>query len=188
VRLLGIDAGHGGDQRGTAIPDGPDEADYVLGLAQRLDQHLRAEGHRPVLLRHYDQAISLPERGRLAAVNGCQQVLSLHVNAGAPTLRGLSCFVWPGDTAALDLARRIVARRPPELIGTCQSVVVIHPTDPEHWTQRARAVLRPYWPARDISAVLLEVGFARTDTDALLSLDLQQRLCTALVQALEMTP
>jgi N-acetylmuramoyl-L-alanine amidase len=178
--VIGIDPGHGGDARGTSLPCGVgsiDEADWALAQARRVEAeiHLAKLPVATVLLRHSDQYLPLSERGRLAKVNNCTLVLSLHVNAGPPTLRGLSCFVLSGDTYGKTVAGAILQRRPAELVGTCRALVECSTAD--GWTANALAVIGSY----HCPCVLTEHGFARTDTKALLNISTQQALALAQV-------
>jgi N-acetylmuramoyl-L-alanine amidase len=174
VLKVAIDPGHGGQGRGTAIPGGPDEADYCLSFANRVQAELKRHGVPCIMLREYDQSITLHQRGELAEANRCGLTVSLHVNNGDRSLCGLSCFVWPGDDVGLSLAMRVVESAPWSLHGTAKPIVQII-DEPGHWTGSARAVLRPH-TSRQIAACLIELGFAYTDTEALLDLGAQAHL------------
>ena len=174
-------AGHGGEHRGTAIPGGPDEAAWALSMSGRVDRHIRAlcrPGLRSVKLRLYDQSLALDDRGVLAEANGCTLALPIHVNAGPLTLRGMSCFVWPGDELGLLAAKAIRAARPRELVGTCKSIVTVSLAG-GHWTRDARAVLRPHIK-RGFSACLVECGFARPDREHLVRISTQDQIAAAI--------
>src|ERR671916_1695211 len=66
VRVV-IDVGHGGDDWGfTTARDGLYEKDFVLRIAQRMQQQLHARGARVYLTRADDAFVSLNARVRFA--------------------------------------------------------------------------------------------------------------------------
>lgn len=95
-RLLAIDAGHGGRDRGTENREhGWQEKVVVLDLAQRLARQLGARGRRVMLTRTDDTFIPLDERPARAHAAGADLFVSLHVNAGPPLVTGVETFVLP---------------------------------------------------------------------------------------------
>ncbi len=81
VRKVAIDAGHGGDSRGTRTPSGVLEKDITLDIAQRLRQLLEDQGvFQVVMTRSDDSAISLAERAAIANRQGADVFVSVHVN------------------------------------------------------------------------------------------------------------
>lgn len=81
VRLVIIDAGHGGQDSG-AIRDGVLEKDLTLDVARRLEQLLRATGLRTVLTRSGDESVSLAERAALANEQRDCVFVSIHFDEG----------------------------------------------------------------------------------------------------------
>ena len=81
VRLVVIDAGHGGADSG-AIRDGVLEKDLTLDVARRLEQLLRAKGLRTVLTRSADQSVSLAERAAIANEQRDCVFVSIHFDEG----------------------------------------------------------------------------------------------------------
>ena len=81
VRMVVIDAGHGGDDSG-AIREGILEKDLTLDVARRLEQLLRASGLRTVLTRSADQSISLVERAAIANQQRDCVFVSIHFDEG----------------------------------------------------------------------------------------------------------
>jgi len=81
VRLVVIDAGHGGRDSG-AIRDGVIEKDLTIDVARRLEQLLRARGFRTVLTRSGDEAVSLAERTAIANEQRNCVFVSIHFDEG----------------------------------------------------------------------------------------------------------
>lgn len=180
--IVGWDAGHGGANRGCYVKDYGDEAAYVMMMARRIKPMVPGS----ILLRSYDQTLSLYDRAELARANNCDLVVSLHVNA-APgnALHGLSVFAWPGNEQTEKLGRRVLTLCPPELTtspeGTTLRARPMVFTDKEHWKRHARAVLRRY----HCDALLVEVGFGAVDHEALNDRTVQDKLCAAIAQAIK---
>ena len=84
VRLVVIDAGHGGEDSG-AIRDGILEKDLTLDVARRLEQLVRASGLRTVLTRSADQSVSLAERAAVANQQQNCVFVSIHFDEGGRT-------------------------------------------------------------------------------------------------------
>jgi N-acetylmuramoyl-L-alanine amidase len=84
-RLVVIDAGHGGPDRGMSGPIGEDtwfiEKDVTLSVAKKLGDALRAQGMDVLLTRTTDTLISLYDRGPIANRNHGDLFVSIHVNA-----------------------------------------------------------------------------------------------------------
>jgi len=185
---IGCIGGHGGpSNRGCFIRSYGDEADYTLLMSRKL--HAALPGS--VLLRPYDQTLSLKERGQLAKANQCDVVISLHVNAVPGNgLYGFSAWHWPGNARMQKLGKRILTLIPPELrvkrfdgTRSCRSLVSAiderHIDDDKRWRMRGRAVLGCY----PCDTLLLELGFGATDYLALLDTTIQDNLCLAIERA-----
>jgi N-acetylmuramoyl-L-alanine amidase len=124
-KTIVIDAGHGGNDLGVVVPDGPlrwTEADLVYDLAARLEGRLAAAGMRVHLTRgpHPAAPMSGADRAGLANNLGADLLISLHLdgqeNAAAHgvatyhygTGSGLSSTV--GERLANLVQREIVVR------------------------------------------------------------------------------
>ena len=81
VRMVVIDAGHGGQDSG-AIRDGVLEKDLTLDVARRLEQLVRASGMRTVLTRSTDASVSLAERAAIANEQTECVFVSIHFDEG----------------------------------------------------------------------------------------------------------
>lgn len=95
-RVLVIDAGHGGPDRGVQA-SGLAEADVALDVALRMERRLAPTGVVSVLTRTGDTAVDDHARIEQANAVGADLVLSLHCDAHtSPGAGGVASFYW-GD-------------------------------------------------------------------------------------------
>ncbi|MDQ6717654.1 MAG: N-acetylmuramoyl-L-alanine amidase [Gemmatimonadota bacterium] len=84
-RLVVVDAGHGGPDRGMSGPIGQDtwfiEKEVTLAVARKLADALRAQGMDVLMTRTTDTLIGLYDRGPIANRNHGDLFISIHVNA-----------------------------------------------------------------------------------------------------------
>jgi N-acetylmuramoyl-L-alanine amidase len=84
-KVVVIDAGHGGPDRGMTGPIGSPawfvEKDVVLSVAKKLAAVLRARGVDVLMTRTTDTLIALADRGKIANSNHGDVFISIHVNA-----------------------------------------------------------------------------------------------------------
>ena len=78
---VGVDPGHGGDDRFTMGPTGYTEADANLAIALALRDVLQARGARVVMTRTTDATVSLVERTERARAEDVDLWVSVHNNA-----------------------------------------------------------------------------------------------------------
>jgi N-acetylmuramoyl-L-alanine amidase len=87
-RVVVVDAGHGGPDRGMSGPIGAPrkvfEKDITLAVAQELRAALRRRGIRVVMTRTTDTLIALTDRGKIANEAKGDLFMSVHVNAANP--------------------------------------------------------------------------------------------------------
>jgi N-acetylmuramoyl-L-alanine amidase len=82
LRVIVVDAGHGGSEEGAKGPGGTLEKNVTLSVARRLKAALEARlGVRVILTRDGDQTMALDERAALANNNKADLFVSLHANA-----------------------------------------------------------------------------------------------------------
>lgn len=92
ARLVILDPGHGGSDRGTRGRSGQPEKWYTLDLAKRVENRLTAAGVRVALTRTTDRTLDLSARTRWAARQGGNLFVSLHFNAALGAARGIETF------------------------------------------------------------------------------------------------
>ena len=84
-KVVVIDAGHGGPDRGMTGPIGSPtwftEKDVTLSVAKKLAIVLRARGFDVLMTRDSDTLIALSDRGRIANSNHGDVFISIHCNA-----------------------------------------------------------------------------------------------------------
>lgn len=82
VRIVAIDAGHGGDDTGARGPGGVLEKHVTLAIARLLAEELgKVDGLRVILTRDRDYFIPLRERYRLAEKARADLFISIHANS-----------------------------------------------------------------------------------------------------------
>ena len=111
VRVVALDAGHGGSDEGTRGSDGTLEKDITLSVTRRLrDAIERQLGLRVILTRGRDDAIPLDRRAAVANNNKADLFISLHVSASIrPLATGAEVFYLSMDeygAEARELAQR----------------------------------------------------------------------------------
>jgi N-acetylmuramoyl-L-alanine amidase len=94
IRVIVIDAGHGGSEEGAKGPGGALEKNVTLAVARRLKAALEARlGVRVILTRDGDVTMGLDERAALANNNKADLFVSLHANASVrPGMTGAEVF------------------------------------------------------------------------------------------------
>lgn len=96
LRVIVIDAGHGGNDSGTRSADKTlDEKKFTLDVARRLQRLLAGGDWRVVMTRTDDRYIALPERAELANAAKADLFISIHFNAVAnnAAVRGTETYV-----------------------------------------------------------------------------------------------
>ena len=111
VRLVVIDAGHGGDDTGARGPGGVLEKNVTLGIALKLADELnQVKGLRAALTRDEDFFIPLRDRYRIAEKSKADLFISIHCNSSKRRGRGSGTEVYflslkgASDQADADLA------------------------------------------------------------------------------------
>jgi N-acetylmuramoyl-L-alanine amidase len=94
LRVIVIDAGHGGSEEGAKGPAGTLEKNVTLAVARRLKGTLEGRlGVRVILTREGDTTMGLDERAALANNNKADLFISLHANASLrPGVTGAEVF------------------------------------------------------------------------------------------------
>lgn len=110
VGRIVIDAGHGGHDTGTVGPNGLQEKDLVLDVAQRLGKLLSTRmGATVIYTREDDSFVPLETRTALANQNEADLFISIHANSsGDPSVRGVETYYlnFTSSRDALEVAAR----------------------------------------------------------------------------------
>lgn len=99
VHRVILDAGHGGDNHGTASAGGLEEKALTLDIATRTRDALVAHGFEVVMTRTGDTSVSLQERAVLANTKRGDIFVSVHLNALQPAAaKGIETYyLGPSD-------------------------------------------------------------------------------------------
>lgn len=109
VKLVALDAGHGGSDPGAIGPSGVREKDITLAVAKLAAKALAQNGIAAILTRDSDRYVSLEERTARANASGADLFVSIHCNAAErPAKRGVETYVL--DTTKDEMASRVAAR------------------------------------------------------------------------------
>ncbi|KJS09051.1 MAG: N-acetylmuramoyl-L-alanine amidase [Gammaproteobacteria bacterium BRH_c0] len=123
--VIGIDAGHGGEDPGAIGPNGIYEKRVVMAISQELKRLAdRESGFRGVLIRSGDYYIPLRKRTDIARENRVDLFVSIHADAFKnPAARGASVFALSPGGATSETARYLAEREnSADLIGGVGSV------------------------------------------------------------------
>ena len=95
VRVIAIDAGHGGQDTGTQNKALKlNEKTFTLDVALRLRALLLKQGYKVVMTRADDRFVPLPERAEISNKAGADLFISIHFNSveGASTVFGTETY------------------------------------------------------------------------------------------------
>jgi N-acetylmuramoyl-L-alanine amidase len=109
VKKVVIDPGHGGKDPGAVGPSGLMEKDVVLGIAQKLQEKIRARlDLDAILTRSSDKFLPLEERTALANTQKADLFVSIHTNANKnKRVQGISTYIL--NVATDEEAARLAA-------------------------------------------------------------------------------
>ena len=107
--VIGIDAGHGGDDPGAIARSGLEEKKVTLGIARQLRRLLKRLCIRTVMTRTDDRR--LPKEARIAFVSDgrANLIVSIHCDAleGAPHCTGITTYFHGGNRRSQELAEAV---------------------------------------------------------------------------------
>lgn len=118
--IIGIDAGHGGEDPGSIGGKGTYEKRVTLAIAKRLQKLIDKEkGMKAVMIRTGDYYVNLNRRTSLARQKNVDFLVSIHADAfRTPQPHGASVWVVTKKRAESELARWLVNReKKSELLG-----------------------------------------------------------------------
>ncbi len=214
VRRVILDAGHGGDNLGTASASGLLEKHVTFDLAERARRLLVRQGFDVVLTRAGDDTLSLKQRATLANQTRGDIFVSIHLNSFEPaTARGIETFyLGPSEHPEHDAvaatenqhsgysladmrtlldgiyvdARRDESKR---LAQSVQHAILqrLKKTDPEMSDRGVKSAPFVVLVATDMPAILAEVScLSNTDeAERLGKDDYRQRIAEALVAGIQ---
>ncbi|MCP5537763.1 MAG: N-acetylmuramoyl-L-alanine amidase [Akkermansiaceae bacterium] len=84
-----LDAGHGGNDQGSAN----EEAQHTLKLAKKLKPLLEEKGYKVIMTREEDIFVSLGDRVRMANAHKNAIFVSLHFNSGNRNAQGFETYI-----------------------------------------------------------------------------------------------
>ncbi len=193
VRIVVVDAGHGGRDPGAIGVGGLREKDVTLALAKTLRKSLRARGFEVVLTRDRDRTLSLEERTAIAEGVGGDVFVSVHANASPRAeLAGVELFTLQENAerqtlrlaarengvapAEVDPLQRLLARLRLTEAGARSSLLAkqvhreIASGMGERWPSAREPALKqgPFYVLylSDMPALLIEAGFVTQRDDA----------------------
>ena len=195
VRVVVVDPGHGGSDRGAIGDSGTPEKDLMLDLARDLRQQLRRLDFDVVLTRDDDRDLEPEQRAEAANRSDGDVFVSLHADSwfGAEA-SGVTTFAAVADDAPLPdladgftpwhLAQRRHAVASGELAALVQPRLVAASGSPDRGIVRLDARILQ---GVDMPAVMIEVGFL-TDPgqeSRLLDGDRRRELAAAIAAAVD---
>ncbi len=165
--VIGIDAGHGGNDSGAIGPTGVKEKDINLDLAAKLKAELEKAGAQVLMTREDDTNVPLYDRPNKAKEADALILVSLHANSlpdGADPYKKHGTSVFYYNNESKQLAKTIQERMITDL-GTAN----------DGFNRSSLVLTRPTMPL----CVLLEVAYMLHPTEYMLMLDENFRKKTA---------
>lgn len=175
VRVVVIDAGHGGEDPGAVGVDGSKEKDITLAVARLVRMaSLGDPTIQVVLTRDRDEFVELADRARIANQKKAALFVSLHVNACSdPSVCGVETYIdaKQRDDSASGRVAAVLQERVVRVMGTRNRGV------------RSASL---YITRAQMPAVLLEMGFLTNDQErgALKSLSRQREIADAVYEGI----
>ncbi len=174
-RLVIIDPGHGGADKGVRISDNLYEKDVTLKIALALQQELQASGVNPVqLTRNSDRQVPIAERTKMIRSAGPAILVSLHVNAGFGKkaagyevyFPGFAKAVSPRESGASEIIRDMTGNKYlNESVGLAQGIMrelqTVFPREDRGLREAPMLLLQ----GLSLPAVIVEMGFATNGED-----------------------
>jgi N-acetylmuramoyl-L-alanine amidase len=213
LKIVAIDAGHGGEEPGARSASGAAEKDLTLALARRLKSAIEARmGLRVVMTRDGDDTLPLDRRTALVNNNQCDVLISLHADASfMPSVAGAQILtlstsdyqrhlppapvpavtvpVAGGGTRTIDVVPWDLAQLPYAAASAAFAASVEQRLRERQVPMHPRA--KDTMPLRllagaNMPAILLETGFLSNSADAaaLAGNDRQAQIVEALIAAL----
>ncbi|GAA0583629.1 N-acetylmuramoyl-L-alanine amidase family protein [Rhizomicrobium electricum] len=114
-KLILIDPGHGGVDKGVTNKNGVDEKTLALVEAQTLSARLLQRGYSVCLTRKSDELLALNERLEIVIQAHPSLFISLHVNySGDPSVSGASVYVYTNSESGSMLKEENIGTSNPD--------------------------------------------------------------------------
>lgn len=180
-KIIVIDPGHGGGEKGAIGHNGALEKNVNLAIALRTKRLLEDAGACVLMTRKSDTTVGLKDRPRFANRHSADFFVSIHNNAidGQNKISGTEAFYHAGDFSSRALAQCIHS----EIIAVNGLPDRKVKSDYVRFPGKGMAVLR----LSGMPAVLLEIAFIDHPSDAarLMDPDFQQKTADAVVRGLK---
>ncbi len=175
-RLVMIDAGHGGTEKG-ALYGGVDEREINLAIALKLGAYLQSQGIEVLYTRTGDQTVGLSERAQMANQERVAMFVSVHCNAAtSASANGTETYFY----APIETPELFSQRMERQQLADCiqRNVIAWNGLYDRGTKEKNLAVLRE----TRMPSALVECGFLSNDAERakLLDEDFQQRLATGI--------
>jgi N-acetylmuramoyl-L-alanine amidase len=191
-RLVVLDPGHGGGDRGTRGRTGRTEKSLTLDLAKRVESRLLAAGLAVALTRTTDRTLALSDRAEFARRKQADLFVSLHFNAALGGVRGIETYsltpVGAPSTAGGAFGRdRLAGHRHDEenlwLAHCVQKSLLRLTAAPDRGVRRARFQVLREAPC---PAILVEAGFLSSSIEErkILTADYRDLLAKAIAEGI----
>jgi len=193
ARVIVLDPGHGGSDRGTRGRTAREKT-LTLDLAQRVRRYLAGSGARVLLTRATDRAVSLESRSDFARASRADLFVSIHFNSGG-SASGIETYCLPPAGASSTSAswwRRLSGEfnagnrfdADNAWLAHCVQAALLRGTRTEdRGVRRAR-----FQVLRDAScpAILVEAGFLSNVTEErrILTVEYRERLAKAIADGI----
>ncbi len=176
IRVVILDAGHGGTDAGTVSPEGLAEKDVTLRVAKKLEALLASTGALTVYqTRAEDSALGARERAGLASSKEGHLLVSIHTGAAyTPQATGCDVFHAPPPPAEATMGRRSTRASAPKRDASRESRYFAEAIA----GSLQAAIGAPVRPAREVPlrllteasmpAVLVEIGYLTNPSEATL--------------------
>ena len=191
-RIVVVDCGHGGDDRGAIGKSGLCEKEVTLAVGTLLKTALEMMGIKVLMTRSTDATRALDERTLMANQCAADLVISLHANyAARGSVRGIETYSLSkqvhglksiSDPEGLSCLRTCINAR--VACGACAASIIhkelcscVTPYDPDTVNRGAKQAIAQLLLGTQASAVLIEMGFvSNPEEEALLALPAYQRV------------
>lgn len=164
MKLVGIDAGHGGAVNGArARGCNIVEKDLNLAVAKAIVAQANVHGLSCALIRQTDETLSFRQRAERARHIGCDYMVACHFDSfQRQSAHGMGCYYARGDSVSRNIGGWVLNHAPLTLRSA--RLVCAH-DDPtrkdDDWLERPEAVVEGY----GVPTLLIEFAFISNRKD-----------------------